>query len=1433
MIRFSSRAAPKGALVALVLSAPLVGCGGGEVDGFVTPGTGASGSGPVGTGGATTGKGGAAGAATGGGTAAGTGGTATGKGGAAGTGGAAGAAIGGTGGAPIGGTGGVAGANGGKGGASGVGGTGGAAGASGAGAGGKGGAAGASGKGGSGGATCGDGVKNGAEACDKTDLGGATCAKAIGKPATGALTCTNACALDTSACIFCGDGKKNGTELCDGTQLGGATCASIVGTGSVGTPGCKSDCTFDTNGCSQLPTCGDGVKDANDLCDGSDFGGATCSSVTGVAATGALSCTAQCTIDTSTCNFCGDKKKNGAEACDAGDFGGATCSSVAGVPATGALSCTASCTIDKSACVFCGDGKRDGAEACEGADLGGADCASVVGAGSTGTLSCKADCTLSTAACSAPPACGDGILNGTDQCDNTDFGSATCASALGMPATGMLACKSNCTLDTSACQFCGDGVKSAGEQCDALDLGGATCATALGSPAVGTLSCAPSCQLDTTACTPVAARESRGSAIAITDDDAVALVVNRDAGSVSVLALDHTVTPTAASLVAELPTGAGSEPWQVVIAPSGAVGYVILRRDQRVVRIDNLKTAAPSLGASIAVGSEPTGLALSPSGATLYVANWGDGTVTALDTASLSTKSTIDLNAAIVATGLLGVVTPRPALAHPRSIAISNNGNTNDDDETIVVTEFFAQRIAPEDAATKGKKSDTSFEGIVYAIPAGTLAPVALALPPVADTGFPNRNNVATGCFPNQVESVTIHGTRAFVTSICESPVGPIGPFTGPTPVPACAGDADCPNGLVGSCNGGKCAVTCTLDADCFGQGGGACFAGKCQTNCGADANCPGGAAGSCNLGNHLCKTNCNAAADCGSNGGVCNANVCATNTVDAKTTTHPALSVVDLVAGTATTSTLDNAFDAFYAANAATFPDTNARRMPLVANDLAFATGTKTGYLTANGADAVFRIDFADDGSITSVGTSGTNAFVNLNTAPSPGQGPIGIVTGVGHTISLVASDITRNVAVLSTSTDALGTVVQSSPLPMAGSAADDVRIGKRFFNTGLARWSLKGQGWGACQVCHIDGLTDNVTWYFARGPRQTISLDGTFASNDPLDQRVLNWTSIFDEISDFEGNTRGVSGGIGAMVSTVSSPLAVSDRIDLTSVTIGGAKFKEDNLNGSSAAVGIAPGVATQDPAPVLGDWAKITKYVQSLRSPRRPTTLVPADVAAGLQIFKDPTQGNCVGCHSGPKWTVSKVFYTPEPTDTTSNKLFSTSWAANALASGFPLSLYPSADPALQVDRGPSPPNGAFDQLVCTLRPVGTIGISGGAVVGVSPPEVNVQEVRQDHATPGQGAGTAGTLGRNGAGFNMPSVLNMQAGAPYFHAGNARTLEEAFSSTFKGHFQSGAAPAFSPTATQVRQIVQYLLTIDETQPPFAIPAEGPTGGDICVAP
>jgi hypothetical protein len=229
----------------------------------------------------------------------------------------------------------------------------------------------------------------------------------------------------------------------------------------------------------------------------------------------------------------------------------------------------------------------------------------------------------------------------------------------------------------------------------------------------------------------------------------------------------------------------------------------------------------------------------------------------------------------------------------------------------------------------------------------------------------------------------------------------------------------------------------------------------------------------------------------------------------------------------------------------------------------------------------------------------------------------------------------------------------------------------------------------------------------------------------------------------------------------------------------------------------------------------WADIEIYVQRVRSPRAPVSLAASAVAAGKALFEGSGAGNCQGCHSGAKWTNSTLFYTPGAT--TNEQLKVTPWDGDALiAAGFPAVLLPATDQRWM--RFATAPGG--DQIQCVLRNVGTYG--------QSPPDVGVLELTaaMSETTLGQGNGT------NSKGFNVPSILGMSVGAPYFHAGNARTLEEMLSELFASHHRALSPDAnFLMSDTDRTALVAYLLSIDESTTPIPGPATpGASGGSFC---
>lgn len=70
------------------------------------------------------------------------------------------------------------------------------------------------------------------------------------------------------------------------------------------------------------------------------------------------------------------------------------------------------------------------------------------------------------------PECGDGVQEGTEQCDGNDLGTGTCP-ALGFE-TGILTCDDNCLFDASHCEDiardCGNGALDGNEACDDANL---------------------------------------------------------------------------------------------------------------------------------------------------------------------------------------------------------------------------------------------------------------------------------------------------------------------------------------------------------------------------------------------------------------------------------------------------------------------------------------------------------------------------------------------------------------------------------------------------------------------------------------------------------------------------------------------------------------------------------------------------------------------------------------------------------------------------------------------------------------------------------------------------------------------------------------------------------------------------------------------------
>ncbi|MBC8070243.1 MAG: lamin tail domain-containing protein [Deltaproteobacteria bacterium] len=296
----------------------------------------------------------------------------------------------------------------------------------------------------------------------------------------------------------CGDGIVDGNEACDASDLGGESCESM---GATGTLRCKDDCTFDSCSCTwedfeqpecAPPVCGDGIRNGAEVCDQSDFGGEEgwvppCDEVLGTGHHGVVSCTAGCELDTSACFLCGDGIVQADEQCDGTlvDAEGVPLACDARGPGSEVpLACTSECVVDDSGCPDCGNDVVEPGEDCDG-DTNGTTCVEL--GWFAGELSCSNLCSFDESSCSS---CGNGVVDAGESCDGEVPPSCEDNGLTG----GTTTCSPSCELDLSQCGFCGDGFVNTNEACEPGE-------------AVEFCSCTDACTVDAATCLQVVISE--------------------------------------------------------------------------------------------------------------------------------------------------------------------------------------------------------------------------------------------------------------------------------------------------------------------------------------------------------------------------------------------------------------------------------------------------------------------------------------------------------------------------------------------------------------------------------------------------------------------------------------------------------------------------------------------------------------------------------------------------------------------------------------------------------------------------------------------------------------------------------------------------------------------------------------------------------------
>jgi len=277
---------------------------------------------------------------------------------------------------------------------------------------------------------------------------------------------------DCAVTAVCGNGIREGTEKCDGTNLGGATCAGIMGVGYTGTLKCYSAgtanaCKFDTSSCIPPCTCpSDNNICTTDICQNNSCqhikisncctsvsqctnGGKCTSSVCSgnrcaypiitACKSNDVCCPTGCNaLNDNDCNaVCGNGIKEGAEKCDDGDTSsGDGCSSSCAVE-SGWTCNTASPNVCTKTCVPNCDGKECGSDGCTGS------CGSCTNA--HGTTSCSSSGLCQPVCSGTYTNCDGDRTNGCETCGCApNCGSRECGAVPNGCGTSCGSCSGTC-----------------------------------------------------------------------------------------------------------------------------------------------------------------------------------------------------------------------------------------------------------------------------------------------------------------------------------------------------------------------------------------------------------------------------------------------------------------------------------------------------------------------------------------------------------------------------------------------------------------------------------------------------------------------------------------------------------------------------------------------------------------------------------------------------------------------------------------------------------------------------------------------------------------------------------------------------------------------------------------------------------------------------
>jgi YVTN family beta-propeller protein len=845
--------------------------------------------------------------------------------------------------------------------------------------------------------------------------------------------------------------------------------------------------------------------------------------------------------------------------------------------------------------------------------------------------------------------------------------------------------------------------------------------------------------------------QSHSSSIALTSDDTRLVVVNRQKASASVFRVRAADGSDVNEAPVEVPVG--KEPRYVAITPDNKRALVTNTIEGTVSVIDLTAASPAEVGTRINVGVEPRGIAITPNGAYAFVANFTTGTVTVIRMSTLQVAATVQ-------TG-----------GNPQAIAITNDGDKNDLDERVYVTRMFGEVINP----ARPDGFDDSKQGIIDTFNVGAAvdnkAQVAHVTLAPFDSGF--RADRTPFC------QATRDATEGNDTGDGINPViffnSGIAGTTGPDNVTAddLATPTFCPDTTV---TDPKAAAVVSVPQKVY----------------------PNMLYAALIRGRHLYVPNVGASPE---------------PPVRFNVNVQGLVGVVDRTVGDVGAEDTKLSLNL----NAQVAKETNPGKpneslAKLFLNDLVAVDADRGGrnfLFVSRGGNYVLRAGLDQTQKINILETDATTKVVTAKRLQT-GNMPTGVVMSSDSKRAYVNNELNMSVTALDLVNNAvLARDMESSKPPALDSQEHRNLVGKLVFFTALGvpdngvfakelrdivpladRGKASDNAWSSCSSCHEDGHSDNVTWIFETGPRQTIPLEGMFtkktaAIRDRLkDQRVLNWSAVRGSNTDFNANAIGIQGGTG----------------------FAGARAAEVFNHG--------PIFGISESLDALQEW------VATVRSPIVPEL---ANDAAGRAVFDE----NCASCHGGDKWTKSRTapLYGTGPAAVGGLQAV---FALNPIGARFfdvggVVPFDRVANAGVVVDgldvNGPQLLSVTRDgEKLTLLDDVGTftppsldpaqiagrLEIRGAAAVGA----------KRTIALQGPGLQSTQGFGAFGkAGFNSPSLLGLSMSAPYLHDGSALTLDDVAAKHRLTKDGDPFGKVLGPEKTQ--QVLEFIRSIDDDTP------------------